>query len=420
MSLSRIGSSLLLPAFALLLSLPASPVRADTDDAELRKQALALNDVTGDQPIRGKVLALVEDAANTKKLLAAATKIAKEAKEKDQPFNFNGAFILARAARALKDVDDSERFYRICIDQGMKLKSGQKLTQAFGDLIDMYYENKKYGDSEKICQEFLEINGDDTIKRLKPLVLRRQIQAMARQDKTAEASKMVDNLVKANPNNWLVLELRGWVQRESGDYAAAAKTYEEVLERVEKDKELSEEERSEFLIDYRYALSGIYVDANQVDKAAENLQALLAKDKSNPTFNNDLGYIWADHDKNLDEAEKLIRTAIDEERKLRKKLLPDLKPEDMKDNASFVDSLGWVLFKQKKFKEAKEYLIQATKDPDDGQHLEIYDHLGDVCQALGEKTEAVAAWKKAIELATPTKRDQQRKAEVEKKLKENQ
>jgi tetratricopeptide (TPR) repeat protein len=302
----------------------------------------------------------------------------------------------------------------------MQLKSGQKLGLAFGGLIDMYYENKKYGESERVCQEFLEMNGDDTIKRLKPLVLRRQIQAMARQDKTAEATKIVDNLIKANPNSWLVLELRGWVQREAGDYAAAAKTYEEVVERVEKDKELNEEERTDVVTEYRYTLSGIYVDANQVDKAAENLKALLAKDKTNPTFNNDLGYIWADHDMNLDEAEKLIRTAIDEERKLRMKLQPDLKPEELKNNASFVDSLGWVLFKQKKYKEAKEYLLQATKDPDDGQHLEIYDHLGDVCQALGEKTEAVAAWKKAIELATPTKRDQLRKAEVEKKLKEKQ
>jgi tetratricopeptide (TPR) repeat protein len=420
MSQSRNGLPMLLAALALSFLFLATCVRADTDDADLRKQALALNDVTGDQPMRGKVLALVEDAANTKKLLAVAAKIAKEAKEKDQPFNFNGAYILARTAQALKDVEGSERFYRICVDQGMSLKSSHKLGLAFGGLIDMYYENKKYNESEKVCQEFLELNGDDTIKRLKPLVLRRQIQAMARQDKVDEATKLVDNLIKANPGNWLTLELRGWVQREAGDYAAAAKTYEEVLEAVEKDKELKTDEKSDVLTEYRYVLSGIYVDANEIDKAADKLKALLKEDESNPTFNNDLGYIWADHDKNLEEAEKLIRKALEEERKLRKKLQPDLKPEELKDNASFVDSLGWVLFKQKKYKEAKEYLLQATKDPDDGQHLEIYDHLGDVCQALGEKDEAVAAWKKAVELAGQTKREQLRKTEVEKKLKENQ
>src|SRR5216683_3112029 len=138
MSQSRIGSRMLLAALALSFSLLTTSLRADADDAELRKQALALNDVTGDQPMRGTVVALVEDAANTKKLLAVAAKIVKEAKEKEQPFNFNGAYILARTAQALKDVDNSERFYRICVDQGMSLKSSHKLGLAFGGLIDLY------------------------------------------------------------------------------------------------------------------------------------------------------------------------------------------------------------------------------------------------------------------------------------------
>ena len=46
----------------------------------------------------------------------------------------------------------------------------------------------------------------------------------------------------------------------------------------------------------------------------EELQTLLKKKPNNPTYNNDLGYIWADHDMNLEESEKLIRKAIEEER----------------------------------------------------------------------------------------------------------
>src|SRR5258708_19475087 len=99
---------------------------------------------------------------------------------------------------------------------------------------------------------------------------------------------------------------------------------------------------------------------DQVEKAAEQLRSLLSEDPDNPTYNNDLGYIWADHDMNLEESEKLIRKAIEEERKLQKKVQPDIKPEDIKDNSSYLDSLGWVLYKQRKFKEATEYLIHAT------------------------------------------------------------
>jgi tetratricopeptide (TPR) repeat protein len=394
---------------------PAS--RAADDDAKLRKQALALNDVTGDMPIQGQVDALVAEPETAKKLLAFSAKMAKE---KEQPFNYNGAFILAQTAQKLKDLDNSETFYRICVDQAAALKSGRKTGLAYAGLIDLYMANKKYAECEKICQEFLELaDTDDSIKRLKPIVLRRQVQALARQDKVDDAMKLVDKLVKLNPTNWLTLELRGWVQREAGNYDAAVKTYEEVLSMVEKDKELDKEEKTEVANEYRYILSGVYVDANQIDKAAEQLQTLLKQDENNPTYNNDLGYIWADHDKNLDESEKLIRHAIEEERKLRKKLNPDAAPEDIKDNASYIDSLGWVLYKQKKYKEAVEYLLQATKDQEEGQHYEIYDHLGDAYQAVGKKTEALGAWKKAVELAGTEKRSQQRKGDIEKKIKAN-
>jgi tetratricopeptide (TPR) repeat protein len=415
MSFSRIGSQAPLAAVALLFLSLSGAARAENDDAQLRKKALALNDVTGQLPMRGQILALKEDAAGTKKLLAYAVTLAKD---KDQPLNFNAAYILGRTAQELGDVDGGEVFYRLCVDQAAKLKSSEKAGLAYGELIDMYFDAKKYDKTEKVCKEFLELDEqDDTIKLFKSLVMRRLIRTLARQDKIDEATKLVDNLIKRRPGDWMTLELKGWVQREAGDFAAAAKTFEDVLNSVRKSKDLTEEEKTDYTERFRYMLSGIYVDADEIDKAAEQLQTLLKEDENNPTYNNDLGYIWADHDMNLEESEKLIRKAIDEERKLIKKAQPDIKPEDIKDNPSYLDSLGWVLYKQKKYKEAKDYLIQATKGGKEGEHLEIYEHLGDAHLALGEKAEAVAAWKKAIEVAGPTKREQARKTEVEKKIK---
>ncbi|HXG13095.1 MAG TPA: tetratricopeptide repeat protein [Gemmataceae bacterium] len=406
----------LAPVLTGVLLVCLAVAAAAADDDALRKRALELNYVTGSDAIEGQVATLVQDAAGTRKLLAAAQAMIKE---KDQPLNVNALYILGRAAQLLKEYEAGRAFYRAYADQALKLQSGMRLAQAFGGLIDVLYASEKFEEAVKVCREFLEIQGDDNVTRFKPVVLRRMIQALARQGKSEEALKLVDNLVKAQPSNWLALELKGWVLREAGQYDESAKVYEEVLDRINKDKGLTKEEREEFGADVRYLLSGVYVDAEQVDKAAEHLKALLAKDPNNPTYNNDLGYIWADHDMNLDEAEKLIRKAIDEDRKQRKKLNPDLKPEEDKDNAAYLDSLGWVLFKKKKFKEAKEWLQKAVELPD-GQHVEIYDHLGDVHWALGEKAEAIAAWKKGIEVAGSGKREQKRKAEVEKKLKEHQ
>jgi tetratricopeptide (TPR) repeat protein len=405
--------ALVIAAFGL------SQVRAEDDQAKLRQKLLSLNNVTGNDPMMGEILALVKDKEEGKKLVALAAKLAKE---KEQPFNYNASLILAEVARELKDVDTSKTFFRICIDKAMDLKSGFKLAQSYGGLIDMLYEGKKYEESEKVCQEVLELptsKEDDTIRRLKSLVLRRQVLVMAKEGKYDEATKLVDDIMKTNPSNWLQMELKAMVQREAGKFADAAKTYETILDLVEKDKELDDKERKEFASDYKYRLSGVYVDMDQVEKAAEQLRSLLSEDPDNPTYNNDLGYIMADHDMNLDESEKMIRKAIEEERKLQKKAQPDIKPEDVKDNAAYLDSLGWVLFKQKKFKEAKDYLLQAIKDKE-GQHIEIFDHLGDAHLALGEKAEAVSAWKKGLEVPTESKREQQKKSEVEKKIKANQ
>jgi uncharacterized protein HemY len=125
----------------------------------------------------------------------------------------------------------------------------------------------------------------------------------------------------------------------------------------------------------------------------------------------------ADHDRNLDEAERLIRKAIELDRKERRQ--GALKPEQDKDNPAYLDSLGWVLFKQKKYKEAKKYLEDAVQ-AELGKHLEIYDHLGEVHKALGDKAAAVKAWQEGLKVATTSARDKQRKAEVEKKIKANE
>lgn len=400
----------------------AGVARADDDEA-LRKRALALNTVTGEDPIKGEIKALVDDPARTRKLLQAALPLAKE---KDQPFSYNAAFILARAAQELKELDASRTFYRICITQAVKLVSGKKLAESYEGLINLLTQHKKLDEIVQVSQEFLELPAEGAnmspVRRMQSGVLLRMISVLARQGQTEKAMKLVDRLVEAQPDNWLVLDIKGRVQREAGQNEEAAKTYQDVLDQIKKDQRLTKEEKTELSQEYRHILSGIYVDMNQVNKAAEVLKSLLAENPDHPTYNNDLGYIWADHDMNLEESEKLIRKAIEEDRKQRKGRKGEeggLKPDEDKDNAAYLDSLGWVLYKQKKYKEALKYLELAVKD-EDGQHLEILDHLADVHLALGQKDKAIAIWKKALELESAGKREQLKRQEVEKKLKANQ
>jgi tetratricopeptide (TPR) repeat protein len=485
-------------AVALVLVLLAVPARAADDDEALRTKALELNKLTGTKAATEKFVVLARDAEGTRKLLAVASRMAKE---KNQPFNINATLVLAKVAHFLKQVEISEQFYRLNIQQAVKLVSGEKLAQSYEGLANLYLANKKYAECEKLCKEFigLDIEGDEVIENKKPAMLRHLLLAQAKAGDVDKATEMIDKLIKAQPENWLHIEFKGHVLREVGQKEDAAKIYEVVLDRAAKDDRLKEQDqlkivaevryiltglyaelkqtekvvehvkailekpapdaededrsimqevgRSEDAVkvweevidrlqkdkdeklkdkakekligDVRYALSNVYVELRQIDKAAEHLKVLLEKNPDNPTYNNDLGYIWADNDMNLEESERMVRKALDEDRKLRHKANPDLKQEDDKDNPAFLDSLGWVLFKQKKYPEAKKYLLEAVKQ-EDGQHAEILDHLGDAHLALGEKAEAIAAWKKAVEVARDTKREQARKAEVEKKLKANQ
>src|SRR5689334_21036227 len=107
----RFAHGLIIAALLGLLGL-TSVSRAADDDA-LRRKALALNDITGDKPIAAEIQNLVRAATPTRKLLNVALSLAKQ---KEQPFNYNGAYILASTALALHDYDTSKVFYQICAD----------------------------------------------------------------------------------------------------------------------------------------------------------------------------------------------------------------------------------------------------------------------------------------------------------------
>jgi tetratricopeptide (TPR) repeat protein len=405
------AAGLILASLAVL-----GPARAGEDD--LRQRALALNAITGSDTVKGEIITLLEDPATSKKLVAAAAKMARQ---KPQPFGCNATLVLATVAHRLGDYEAGEAFYRLHAEQAIQLQSENGVAAAYGGLIDLLFRAQKYAETERICRELLEIDGGESLQGIKTGAFQRLVLSMAKQGQTDKALEMLDRLGKKQPDNWFILlQLKGQVLHEAGKIPDAVKTYEEMTGKIRSDKRLNKKEQDELESDVRYYLSGLYLEVDQVDKAAEQLKTLLAREPDNPTYNNDLGYIWADHDMNLSESERLIRKALEEDRRQRRRANADTKAEDEpKDNPAYLDSLAWVLYKQKKYKDALPYLQEAVK-AEAGKHLEIYDHLGDVHLALGDKKDAVAAWKEAVKVAGTTKRDKDRKAAVEKKIKANE
>ena len=403
------------------LLLIASPITANAfyQEDTVLKTVLVFNFITGEEPVKNKIIEILKNNEKAKRIVEGAQKL-NPADEKK--LNGNAYWLLARVAQELRENEAAVDFYNKFLVDAKKLGSGQKMAAGYGPLIQILFDTKKYKECEKLCSEFLDITLEDEaafipILRLKPVVFRRMVLCQSRLGEVDKAIERVEKLYKDQPDNWLNLELKARILREVGRTADAEKAYQDLIVKIDLDKRLGKEEKEEFLEEIKYTLSNVYVELKKIDKAADILKALVEKNPDNPTYHNDLGYIWADNDLNLEEAEKLIRKAIEIERGLRKKI-KNLKPEFDKDNSAYLDSLAWVLFKKKNYAEAKKLLVEAIKD-EEGQHIEILDHLGDIHYAMGEKAEATKVWKDALNFAGPSKREQDKKKEVEKKIVKN-
>lgn len=140
----------------------------------------------------------------------------------------------------------------------------------------------------------------------------------------------------------------------------------------------------------RYALASAYWGAKKRDDAEAELRTILDADPEYAAAANDLGFHLADQGRNLDEAERLVRTAIAADRIDRKKA-----GNAELENAAYIDSLGWVLFRRGKLPEARAELERAAALHAGAIDPVVWDHLGDVLFRLGEKAKAKTAWEKA-------------------------
>jgi tetratricopeptide (TPR) repeat protein len=96
---------------------------------------------------------------------------------------------------------------------------------------------------------------------------------------------------------------------------------------------------------------------------------------------NYLGFMWADRGEKLDRAREFIAKALKSEPK----------------SAAYLDSMAWVLYKLHQPKPALDYALKAIQFSEE-EDATVYDHLGDIYDALGQKDKARQAWTKSVSL----------------------
>ena len=116
---------------------------------------------------------------------------------------------------------------------------------------------------------------------------------------------------------------------------------------------------------------GLWEDAKKVFNKIIN-------NNKDPYALNYLSYSMTIRDENLDIALKLILNALEKE----------------PNNGFFLDTLGWVQYKNKEYKLAVKNLQRAVSIQPNSS--EIMDHLGDCYLKMGRKKEALFEWKRAL------------------------
>jgi tetratricopeptide (TPR) repeat protein len=166
-------------------------------------------------------------------------------------------------------------------------------------------------------------------------------------------------------------------QREAKQSQRAVATFEEALREAQLDQD-NEIVNAKFYFNYGVTAeqAGLY------EKAADLLRRSIALDPTNAAeAYNYLGYMWADQNMHLDEAKEMIERAL------------QIEPN----NGSYLDSLGWVEFKQGKFDQALADLLRAVKNLDREDPI-VFEHIGDTYLKLNRVPEALESWQKALAL----------------------
>ena len=192
-----------------------------------------------------------------------------------------------------------------------------------------------------------------------------------------DAADQLGEARKKFPQTSVLTFYHGMALSSAKRHEEAMQTFEQAL--VEAGNNQPELLNSEFYFQYGAAAE----QAGQYVKAAEMFKKSIDLDPPNAArAYNYLGYMWIDRNENLDEAEQLVKRAL------------ELEP----DNGAFLDSLGWLYYRKGQYNEALAELMKASEALKEEPDAAIFEHIADTYQALGKSAEAVLFWQKAQKL----------------------
>jgi tetratricopeptide (TPR) repeat protein len=150
-----------------------------------------------------------------------------------------------------------------------------------------------------------------------------------------------------------------------------------------------------------FARGAMFERMKNFDAAEAAFRKVIDAQPDNAGALNYLGYMLADRNVKLDEAQKLIGKAV------------ELDPL----NGAYLDSLGWVYYRQNRLDLAEASLRKAIERM--STDATVHDHLGDVYLKEGKVKDAITQWQASLnewKSSPPAEADSEEVAKVTRKL----
>ncbi|MDD3087078.1 MAG: tetratricopeptide repeat protein [Candidatus Omnitrophica bacterium] len=173
--------------------------------------------------------------------------------------------------------------------------------------------------------------------------------------------------VRLNPKDVEMYKVLAGLYIRQGNIQEAKDTYRIISELTPNDPEV------------HFYLGVVYAELKESVSLEESFKKAISLKPDYAQALNFLGYTYVEDNRNLKEAEGLIRRAL------------AVDP----DNGAYLDSLGWLFYKKGRIKEARDTLIRAASLMPDAV---IFDHLGDVYFKMKDAENARINWQESLRL----------------------
>lgn len=207
-----------------------------------------------------------------------------------------------------------------------------------------------------------------------------QMLRIALPDSLDKVVEITQEALKHIPNAYQFYFYLGGAKYQQEKYQEALVVFEEGLEAMG-------DENPPVKSDFYAQVGDLNFHLGNREVAFENYEKALKLNPQNLGVLNNYSYYLSLKDESLDKAERMSGITVKAE----------------PTNATFLDTYGWVLFRQGAYTMARIYIENAVKYSEEDPSAEVLEHYGDVLYRTGEEKKALQQWKKAKELGSDSK-----------------